>query len=177
MKTIPLTRGLVAIVDDEDYERLCEFKWHANSEGYAVRAVRNEERKQIRIRMHRLVLGIPIDDPREVDHINGNRSDNRKGNLRICQRFENQANRKAQRNNSSGFKGVYWVKRSKKWTAQITSNGKSHSLGYFYTAEAAHWAYKKAADELHGNFANHGTVLALQQSAHELFSRMIDAEE
>lgn len=156
MKTIPLTRGLVAIVDDEDYERLNEFKWHANSEGYAVRAVRNDVREQVRIRMHRSVQGISAIDIRCVDHINGNRVDNRKENLRVCTRAENQANRKAQRNNTSGFKGVHWVKRSQKWTAQIMTGGKSHSLGYFETAEAAYSAYKIACAELHGNFANYG---------------------
>lgn len=88
-----------------------------------------------------------------IDHINMDRSDNRLANLRHTDRGKNNCNRGAQINNTSGFKGVTWDKRSMKWKAQIGAFGKNHYLGLFATAEAAHAAYCKAAKKYHGEFA------------------------
>ena len=87
----------------------------------------------------------------EVDHINGNKADNRKKNLRLASRNQNRYNCPIQKNNTSGFKGV--SPRGNKWRALIYSNGKRYFLGDFPTPELAHMAYCKAAAELHGDFA------------------------
>lgn len=91
--------------------------------------------------------------PGIVDHINGDRTDDRVSNLRIATHSQNLYNRGAQRNNSSGFKGVYWHKPTRKWRARIMSDGLSRSLGLYDTPEEAHQAYAFAASKLHGEFA------------------------
>jgi hypothetical protein len=92
-----------------------------------------------------------------VDHINGNRLDNRKSNLRICTQFQNTKNRFKSRSNKSGYKGVSFFKAKyplkKPWVAEIVYNYKRISLGYFYTKEDAAKAYNKKAIELFGEFA------------------------
>ncbi len=95
------------------------------------------------------------EDPKDlsIDHVNGNRYDNRACNLRLATHSQNLCNRKAQVNNSSGYKGVVFHKASRKWAAYIGINRKLHYLGIFSTPELAHMAYCKAAAELHGNFA------------------------
>jgi len=90
---------------------------------------------------------------REIDHINGDRSDNRLGNLRLCDRSSNMANRGPTRKNSSGYKGVYWEKPAKRWIAEICVGYKRRKLGRFTSAEAASAAYKAAALEAFGPFA------------------------
>lgn len=157
MKEIPLTRGLVALVDDEDYETISKFKWHVHETGYALRKVKHPIKGTwTHISMHRQILGIEFGDRRDIDHIDGNRRNNTRLNLRICSRAENQYNRGANSNNTSGYKGVYWKHDRKKWGACIRANDKRKYLGYFPTPEEAYAAYCKAASELHGEFANHG---------------------
>lgn len=92
----------------------------------------------------------------QIDHINGERDDNRLVNLRPATPAENLRNAKRQRNNTSGFKGVSWHKPSKRWQAQIAVNGRTIHVGCFSTPEEAHAAYCKAAEKLHGEFANFG---------------------
>jgi hypothetical protein len=91
----------------------------------------------------------------EIDHVNGNPSDNRLENLRIANRFENMKNIKKPVTNKSGLKGVSWHEKGNKWQAHIRCDGKNHYLGLFQTAELAHEAYKKASNRLHGIFARH----------------------
>lgn len=91
--------------------------------------------------------------PAEVDHVNMNRADNRPANLREASSAENKHNRAKQSNNTSGFKGVSFNKRSGKFCARLSVNKKCRSLGYFETAEQAHEAYQAAAKEMHGAFA------------------------
>ena len=100
---------------------------------------------------HRLVWIFVYDEHPDgyLDHINGNRSDNRIENLRIVTKKQNAENRKKRQNKSSKFKGVCFRKDSNKWTAQIGSNYKLKHLGYFETEELAYEAYKKAAELLH----------------------------
>lgn len=92
----------------------------------------------------------------ELDHINGIRNDNRIANLREAYHSENCRNGRLRSTNSSGFKGVSWHKASGKWHAQITVDGTTRHLGLHKTAEEAHAAYRKAAAEHHGEFANFG---------------------
>lgn len=91
--------------------------------------------------------------PDIIDHIDGDRANNRIGNLRICSKRENGCNRPAPRNNTSGFKGVIYHKASRKYAARIGSSGKSIHLGLFVTAEEAAYARNQAAIRLYGDFA------------------------
>jgi hypothetical protein len=92
----------------------------------------------------------------EIDHINGNRLDNRFSNLREATRSNNSSNTKKLSANLSGVKGVHWNSDVKKWAAQITKSGRRYHLGYFDNIEEATLSRQKAADRLHGKFANHG---------------------
>jgi len=89
----------------------------------------------------------------QIDHINGNKNDNRHVNLREATNSENMRNTGKRSDNSSGFKGVYWNSEKMRWSAQISYNGRHKSLGTFDTAEEAHVAYRSASEKLHGQFA------------------------
>lgn len=155
MKQIPLTRGLVALVDDADYEDVSRFKWHADRKGYARTSIPHPDApgKILNIAMHRHLLGLSGKDFYLVDHVDGNKSNNQRANLRLADKCQNQHNQGANRRNTSGFKGVSWHTRDEKWQASIKLNGKRTHLGNFDTPEAAHEAYKEAAIKLHGAFA------------------------
>lgn len=90
----------------------------------------------------------------EIDHVNGDPSDNRLENLRLATKSQNARNRRVRRGVASGVKGVSAVTGSSRWQARIFANGKEHYLGCFATIEAARAAYAEAADELHGEFAS-----------------------
>lgn len=108
-------------------------------------------------REHRIVWewvnGVTLTENDEIDHIDGDRGNNRIENLRKATRAENQWNAKVRKDNTSGFKGVSWNKKSQRWTANISINGKVTYLGAFPTAEEAHEAYTARARELRGSFA------------------------
>lgn len=156
MKEIQLTQGKVAIVDDEDFEWLNQWKWCVNGDGYAHRHAQMVNGKQTKVKMHREILGLIKGDSKDCDHINGNRIDNRRENLMVCKRSENSHNQKISIDNTSGFKGVYWDKPYKKWRARILINNKRKHLGYFTTPEEAHSACCEAAIKYYGEFANFG---------------------
>lgn len=153
MKKIKLTQGQFAIVDDADFEWLNQRGWFAKLESsgkfYAVR--KSPRPKQRIIFMHRVICGVAVG--KQVDHKNGDSLDNRRKNLRHCVASENQWNRSVSRNNTSGFKGVYWDAAKEKWKAQIGVFCKRIFLGSFATAESAGKAYKIAARKYHGEFA------------------------
>lgn len=150
MKEIPLTQGKVALVDDEDFARLSQFRWH-NQCGYAARNEKTERGRRT-IFMHRLVVSVP--KGMETDHINGNRADNRKCNLRICTHRQNIANYTALNSkNKSGYKGVYWDEEVRKWRACIRPDNIAKHLGYFSSPEEAARAYDNAAKNVFGEFA------------------------
>jgi hypothetical protein len=90
---------------------------------------------------------------KHLDHANGNRSDNRIANLREADRWQNCANSRTMKRNTSGFKGVYFNKRTQRWMARISANGKRLFLGLFPTPETAYRAYCEAAIRYHGDFA------------------------
>ena len=149
MKEILLSQGRVALVDDDMFEYLNQWKWYCNNGGYATRNSTGLHRTIIR--MHREIMNTP--NGMETDHINGNSLDNRKENLRVCTHSENMHNRKVRTHISSGYKGVHWHRHNKKWEAYIRIHSKRIFLGYFSDpAEAAH-AYDKAAKNLFGEFA------------------------
>lgn len=154
-KTIPLTQGKFAIVDDDDYEELAMFKWYAYKAPYtfyAERKLRKEGRRLLYpLKMHRLIMRLGEGFHVVVDHINGNGLDNRKENLRICQRSENNCNARRYKNSTTGLKCV--TKVGVKFRAVLRKNGTRFHLGYFDTAGKAHEAYKEAAIKHHGEFA------------------------
>ncbi len=153
-RTIQLTQGQVAIVDAADYEWLSQYKWHAfcNQGGkwYAARGVRLSETSNT-VYMHRAILGAPSD--MEIDHINGEGLDNRRENLRLALIGQNRRNARKRKDNTSGYKGVYYDKERDKWCANIHFEHKAIFLGRFDTPKDAAYAYDAAAKELHGEFA------------------------
>lgn len=163
MKQISLTQGQVAIVDDADYDSLIQWKWfawwsHKNRTFYAARnsPKKNGVRRGM-IQMHRQILGLAHDDPRDVDHVEPLATlDNRRTNLRIAIKAQNGQNRRKNRNNTSGYKGVFYHAHTGKWMAIIHANGVRHYLGLYESAESAHAAYVKSAERYHGEFARAG---------------------
>jgi hypothetical protein len=150
-RTITLSGGEVAIVDDADYALVSPHTWRLNEKGYAQASIYIDG-KRFNIRMHRLIMGLRNGDPRRVDHRNGVRLDNRRGNLRICTVADNNRNKRIGNTNTSGLKGVHWEKDRRVWRAQIHVNGRNRTLGRFPDQEQAHQAYLQAAKELHGEF-------------------------
>lgn len=150
MREIVLTQGKVALVDDEDYEFLNQFKWLYHNKGYADRNLPRVNSKQKRQSMHRLINNTP--EGFETDHIDGNKLNNQRSNLRMATPSQNQWNTNKRINNTSGFKGVSWHKGTKKWQAKINFKGKRKYLGLFDTPEAASQAYESKAKELFAEF-------------------------
>lgn len=154
MKTIKLTQGKTALVDDEDFERVNQFNWYAIYNKGDWRARRNIRfnSKRIALLMARYILNVT--DPKlDVDHINGVTLDNRRPNLRACTHAENLRNAKKRNDCSSIYKGVSWRKRDKKWLSQICINYKVIYLGCYNDPKLAHGAYCKAATKYFGEFA------------------------
>jgi hypothetical protein len=153
MTQVKLTRGLVALVDDEDAPRIGAHKWYAlkaKNHHYAVRETGKSEGKRF-VYMARVIMN--CQPPLQVDHIDGNTLDNRKSNLRICTSAENNWNCGARRRNKSGLKGVTTMGCGGKWRAEIQVSYKRIYLGRFNTPEAAGRAYDEAAMKYHGEFA------------------------
>lgn len=123
-----LGSGRVAIVDDEDYDRLARFRWWLQR-GYAVRHPAGAK-SGLLLGMHRDVMGLGYGDPEEVDHRRGDTLDNRKANLRICTTAENQQNRQSGYG-TSGFRGVYWNAARQLWQAQVKHMGRTTCAGRF----------------------------------------------
>lgn len=142
MKKISLSQGKVAIVDDEDFEFLSQWKWHVVGGGYAARSVRHAG-KRFLIYMHRALL-----EADEVDHINRNKLDNRRANLRACDRSGNMLNRE-KFSGSSRFKGVHFDQTKQLWRASF----RGVSLGRFKHEEVAAIAYNVAAAAAVGKYA------------------------
>lgn len=152
MKEITLTKGKSTMVDDEDYELLNKFIWNAHRYGSKFRAITKKGPEGKEILMHRLIMKAP--KGMEVDHINHNPLDNRKNNLRLASRADNQKNQpQLRKNNKSGYKGVSWYKPSKRWQVHINILGKRKHLGHFINIIEAAECYNKAALEIYGSFA------------------------
>jgi len=149
MKVIQLTRNKQTKVDDEDFEYLNRWKWYCNNTGYAGREHYMGSHKRKTILMHRLIL--QAQTGQEVDHINGDKLDNRKSNLRFVTRTQNLQNR------AWRLKGVSRksekTRGPRRWVARINVDGKTKFLGDFYTPEEAEQAYLNAAKEHFGEYA------------------------
>lgn len=150
MKTIQLTHGKFAILDDEDYERLSHLKWHYANHGYAVRS-KCVNYKTSRIYLHREVVGCGKDE--FCDHKNMDLLDCRKENLRVCTKQQNAFNITKHKDNKSGYNGVFFNSQAGKYQAVVCVSSKRIHLGYYEVAEEASIAYDFAALMLHGEFA------------------------
>ena len=147
---IHLTQGKVATIDSMDLFLVDSHNWYFNK-GYARTNISDGAGGQKNIKLHRLIMSAP--SGMEVDHINLNKLDNRRANLRIATASQNQRNRGAYTTNTSGYKGVVWHKGANKWRARIVCEGKKHSLGLYESKELAYEAYCNAAKQMHGEFA------------------------
>jgi hypothetical protein len=149
-KLISLSKGKYVLVDDDDFEWLNQYKWYFHRSGYATRGYRINKAVKM-VLMHREILKPP--QYLETDHINGNKLDNRRINLRIATTQQNQFNRGNPINNTSGYKGVDWNKQIKRWRATMYINGKPIHLGYFDKKTDAAIAYNQLAGEVQGEFS------------------------
>ncbi len=160
MKTIPLTRGKYAIVDDEDYERISKHKWYALKGKHTYYAVREislgggtrKNRQRTFVLMHREILNVP--QGMDTDHENHNGLDNCRSNIRICSSMQNSQNARKRKGCSSRYKGVHRAEQIKRWRAVIYNNKQKISLGCYGTEEEAALAYDKKARQFFGEFAN-----------------------
>ena len=149
MKTILSTNKKEIFVDDTDYEWASKLSWSMFNYGAVHNAREWGESTGAQYQMHRVIMGLDFGDPRVVDHINHNRADNRRCNLRICTQSQNMANQRKRRGTSSKYKGVSWDKKSCRWKAYLCKN----SLGYFKDELDAAAAYDIAALAAYGEFA------------------------
>jgi hypothetical protein len=151
MKQIPLTRGKIALVDDEDFEMLSAHKWYCNKGGYAVRAT-GPKGHQKGVFMTHVIMNCP--EHLRVDHANGVQLDNQKYNLRVCTHAENGRNRRKHvADASSKYKGIYLHKKTGKWIVRIAIDRKRIFVGQFADETEAARAYDEAAKKYHGEFA------------------------
>jgi len=155
MNEIPLTQGQFALVDDDDFELLSRYKWHAawdhSTKSFrAITTIRKLDGKWTALLMHRLIMNPKPGE--EVDHIHHNTLDNRKSELRLCTRSQNMQNSRKYANNRSGHKGVCWRNDRQKWQAQIKINGKQIHLGHFTEVNDAIAARATATLLHHGEF-------------------------
>ena len=162
-KKIPITRGEVAIVDDENFKELSQYKWYL-MDGFAGRTVKEND-KQTTIYMHRVVLDAP--KGLSVCHLNGNKLDNRRENLCLVKDSIRTDKKKKNASHSSQYRGVYWTKDKKIWTAEIEVNKKHLRLGYFEDEKEAAIAYDKAAYEYYGPLAQTNFEPSAQKSPHQ----------
>jgi hypothetical protein len=158
---INLTNGMEAKIDPEDLEIVSKHTWHRDGAGYARANIWQGNRKIAAPRLHRFVLGNDFDKSLHVDHINGDKLDNRKSNLRIVTSSQNAMNRGPQANNTSGYKGVTWVKQKNKWRAEIKAGKTKKHLGYFLCKHEAAKAYNTASLKYHGE---HGYLNIIDES-------------
>lgn len=156
MKKIPLSKGEVALVDDEDFARVNRLSWYclvgATGLKYAVHDGRSFDRKRGKlIYMHRFVLGARAAEL--VDHWDGNGLDNRRRNLRCCTHSQNLCNQRKHHEASSKYKGVYWWGYVEGWASEITVSKKGTYIGTFSEEKDAALAYDLFALKQHGEFA------------------------
>lgn len=151
---ISLSRGLYTMIDEEDFDRVSAYTWHASGRYggfYASRTYQQDSRK-ISVYLHRFLMD--AQPGQEVDHINGDRLDNRRtANLRICTHGQNMANAKGRDYGRSAYKGVSPVTQTGRWAAFIGGHASHEYVGTFNTDVEAAEAYDLAARARYGAFA------------------------
>ena len=153
MQTIQLTQGKTAVVDDEMFQILNQYRWYVgrqHRQWYAMRAIKwNGKNKTIY--MHHCVLGYPL-NKNVIDHIDGNGLNNQRSNLRMVNQTENKWNSQKQQDTLNPYKGVT-LSSPGRWSAHIKIDKRTIHLGTFDSCELAAQKYDKAALSLHGEFA------------------------
>jgi len=162
MKKISLTQGKIALINDEDFLMVHGFKWHAIECGrtyYAARqGPRQKGKKRKTFLMHRVLMNASKNQM--IDHADGDGLNNQKNNLRFCTFAENMRNSKRRIKNISGYKGVSFYEKIKKWSAKITVNYKLIYLGCYKSKHLAGVVYNIAALKYHGQFAKINKISA-----------------
>ena len=148
---IPLTKGKTAIIDARDIEKVAPYKWRFHA-GYARSFIYNPQSRRI-ITIHMSHVILPCPEGMFIDHINRNKLDNRRCNLRIATRSQNNANRKSFTNSKSQYKGVLKSKKTGWWEAAIRKDGTQIHLGSYETEIAAASAYNDYARKMWGKYA------------------------
>jgi len=155
MKTISLPTGQIALCDDTDFEKISQFSWFANQPvpGYGCYAIAYGKKgaKTKHVKMHQVILGTVHGCI--IDHKDGNGLNNQRSNLRHCTRSQNQMNQGPRSDSPTGFKGVTWIPKNRKFRVRIKVSGKSFPLGCFDNVRDAACAYNVAAVKYHGVFA------------------------
>jgi hypothetical protein len=151
LKTFTTTNGFEFRVSDEDAEVACQHRWCRSAKGYILCS--SGRRNGRRPKLHQVIAERMGLNPTTADHVNRDRSDNRRENLRTASRSEQNANRKGKRDSTSGLKGVSLDRTRGLWKASIQVNGKYIWLGRYPAAEEAHAAYCEAAIKHFGEFA------------------------
>lgn len=155
---VPLTRGKFAVINSDDLELVMGFKWHITNLGYARTDFWKPQRGYIF--MHRLIM--PCPQGLQVDHINGDRLDNRRENLRICTQAQNVAARLKTKNQThSKYKGIKRIRT--KWSAVLRHRDKDIYLGMYDNELSAAKAYDAKALEIHGEFAKTNKMMGLYE--------------
>lgn len=162
MKTIRLSQGLVAVVDDDDYDRVSRFKWSATRHGkvvYAQRKIKTPLGRSTSLLLHRFLMNV-VNPKIYVDHRDHDGLNCKKSNLRLCVPGENDGNQMKKHGTSSRYKGVSWDSGRKTWRAQITIRGRVRFLGRYDSEEDAAIMYDAAARSAFGEFAHTNFPLA-----------------
>ena len=150
-------KGQEIIIDKEDYNKIKDYTWKLNTNGYAITEVKKGLEKVKSIMLHRLINNTP--EGMITDHINRNKLDNRKENLRTCTTSENAMNRKTNyKNETSKTKGVDYRKQDNMWRARICKNGNRINLGLFKTEEEAIKARLNAEKDIFAEFSIYNTL-------------------
>ena len=172
-KSIPLTKGQQALVDDFDYDRLMAIgRWCYSKSGYAVHYTTNEDGKRRTLFMHRVIMAAPLarsGQHLQVDHINQVRIDNRRSNLRLATRAQNQAHKRKRVDSSSPYKGVTLNKGM--WEARIKCGAQRFNLGRYASPEEAAWVYDAASLLLYDQFAGRNFT---EYPSRQIFALVID---
>lgn len=147
--TVTTNNGVEFLIDKEDFPLVANHKWHIQSGGNYVRSNYAHGKS---VYLHRLLL--QPESGMHIDHINGNKLDNRRKNLRVCTQSQNNLNVRKRDNSASIYKGVYRSNgRINKWKAQIALKGKFYHCGVFSNEIEAALAYNAKAQELFGEYA------------------------
>jgi len=143
-------KGLFAVVDESDYYKFSKYSWYLSAKGYACRRTEIGGVSKNHY-IHRGVANTP--DGKITDHIDGDKLNNCRNNLRVCNFSQNMQNRGPSKANKSGYRGVWWRKSRKRWTSNIRVNKKRIWVGAFKNKRDAAEAYNKAAKKYFGKFA------------------------
>lgn len=161
MKHLPIKNGVHTVVDDDVYEWAQHHTWYVNKLGYVFyyfyQTVGTTRRRR-RETLHRMILKA---QPNTIgDHIDGNKLDNRRANLRLVGKLENAWNRSRRSDSTSIYRGVCWDKVAQKWVARITCRGRRMLVGRYHDIDEAARAWNEAAKKYHGEFARLNIIVS-----------------